>query len=180
MTISENLLNRIGDGRVRVKPDIARIDGLRVVFTDGSSEAVDAIICCTSYSATFPFLDPALFATPDNQVRLYQQIFHPQQPGLCFVGLFQAIAWGFLPLYEGQGQLIAAYLAGRYALPGREAMGRAIERAAASTARRFVHSPRNHYMLNGPIALSAWRAELTRGRRRATRSSTQHIPVNQD
>lgn len=170
ITISENLLNRIGDGRVTVKPNIARLDGKRVLFADGSSEPVDALIYCTGYRTTFPFLDPAIFAAPENRVRLYHQIFHPQRPGLCFIGVFQAVAWGFLPLYEAQGRLVAAHLAGRYTLPEPAAMERAIARATTINARRFLDSPRSNYMLNGPLYLDACRAELAQGRRRAAAS----------
>jgi len=176
ITISENLLNRIGDGRVRVKPNVARLDGDHVVFTDGSSEPVDAIVYCTGYRTIFPFLDPAIFAAAENRVRLYQQIFHPQQPGLCFVGLFQAVAWGFLPLYEAQGRLVAAYLADRYALPEPAAMEQAIAQAMERNARRFLNSPRSNYMLNGPLYLADCRVELARGRRRSADSTYRQTP----
>jgi cation diffusion facilitator CzcD-associated flavoprotein CzcO len=176
ITISENLLDRIGDGRVRVMPNIASLDGGRVVFIDGRSEPVDAIIYCTGYRTTFPFLDPAIFAAPENRVQLYQHIFHPERPGLCFVGVFQAVAWGFLPLYEAQGRLVAAHLAGRYALPELAAMERTIARTTALNARRFLNSPRSNYMLNGPLYLDACRAELAQGRRRAAADNHSQPP----
>ena len=151
-------------------------DGDHVVFTDGSSEPVDAIVYCTGYRTTFPFLHPAIFAAAENRVRLYQQIFHPKWPGLCFVGLFQAVAWGFLPLYEAQGRLVAAYLAGRYALPEPAAMEQAIAQAMESNARRFLNSPRSNYMLNGPLYLADCRVELARGRRRSADSTYRQTP----
>jgi dimethylaniline monooxygenase (N-oxide forming) len=173
VTISENLLNRIGDGRVRIKPHIVRLDGNSVVFADGSRETVDEIIYCTGYQTVFPFLDEAIFAAPENRVRLYKQIFLPGWPSLVFVGAFQANAWGLLPLFEAQGRLVAAYLSGQYALPEQAAMERSNAQDAASVARRFVRSPRNHYMLIGPIYAQACRAELARGRRRVMQGAAR-------
>ncbi|NJM08831.1 hypothetical protein HC891_25495 [Candidatus Gracilibacteria bacterium] len=169
VTISENLLNRIGDGRVQIKPNISQFDGNSVVFADGSRETVDAIIYCTGYQTVFPFLDPALFAAPENRLPLYKRIFLPAWPGLLFIGAFQANAWGLLPLFEAQAHIIAAQLAGTYALPSQAEMEQSIAQDAAATARRFVDSPRNHYMLIGPIYADACRRELARGQRRAAR-----------
>ena len=44
---SGDILELIRDKKVLARPGIARIDGLTVHFTDGSSEDVDAIICAT-------------------------------------------------------------------------------------------------------------------------------------
>jgi dimethylaniline monooxygenase (N-oxide forming) len=94
-TISENLHNRIGDGRVKVKPNVTRLDGSGVMFADDSRELVDEIIYCTGYRTTFPFLDTSVFAAPKNYVRLYKRVFHPDSshallrrraPG-CWLGL---------------------------------------------------------------------------------------------
>lgn len=175
VTISENLLNRIGDGRVQIKPNIARLDGHTVVFADGTRERVDTIIYCTGYHTVFPFLDEAIFAAPENQVRLYKQIFLPNWPSLTFVGAFQANAWGLLPLFEAQSRIVAAHLSGQYALPSQPAMERTIAQDAARNARRFVRSPRNHYMLIGPIYAHECRNELAHGRRRAARHPNRSI-----
>ncbi|MCU0490069.1 MAG: NAD(P)-binding domain-containing protein [Chloroflexaceae bacterium] len=173
VTISENLLNRIGDGRVRIKPTIVELDGDSVVFADGSRETIDEIIYCTGYQTVVPFLDETVFAAPDNQVRLYKRIFLPNHPGLCFIGAFQANAWGLLPLFELQSKLVARYLAGSYVLPSQAEMERSIAEDAAYTAWRFVNSPRNHYMLIGPIYAQMCRSEIKRGARRAVQRTAQ-------
>jgi hypothetical protein len=166
-TISENLHNRIGDGRIKIKPNVARLDGAGVLFADGSRESVDEIIYCTGYRTTFPFLSTAIFAAPDNHVRLYKRIFHPDHATLCFVGALQAVGWGFVPLFEAQARLVAGYLRGAYALPSRAAMIEDIERDAKRVARGFVDSPRNHYQLNAEVYLHDCARELQRGRKRA-------------
>jgi flavin-binding monooxygenase-like protein len=166
-TFSENLINRIGDGRLRIKPSVQRLDGNEVVFADDSRETIDDIIECTGYRITFPFLDRSIFEATDNRVRLFLRTFHPQRQSLAFIGAFQAIAWGFLPLFEAQSELAASYLAGEYALPSAQEMEHRLERDLARSARRFVSSTRNHYQLDGARFLRECATELERGRRRA-------------
>lgn len=165
-TVSENLFNRLGDGRITIRPDIASFAGQQVVFADGSRETVDAIVWCTGYRNRFPFLGAGLFAPEENRAPLYFRAFHPDQQGLYFVGLLQAVSLGFLPMFEAQARLVAAHLAGRYALPPREAMRRSIAKDAALVARRFVHSPRNQYIMNGEVFRHACARELRNGARR--------------
>lgn len=165
-TVSENLFNRLGDGRIAIKPDIASFAGTQVVFADGRRETVDAIVWCTGYRNHFPFLDAALFAPEENRAPLYFRAFHPDRQGLYFVGLLQAVNLGFPPLFEAQARLIAAHLAGRYRLPPREAMQRSVAKDAALVAQRYVNSPRNQYIMNGEVFQRACARELRRGERR--------------
>ncbi len=166
-TVSENLFNRIGDGRITLKTDIAALEDDAVVFADGSREAVDAIIWCTGYRTVFPFLGPDLHRAEGNRAPYYFRIFHPDQPGLYFMGFLQAVGWGFLPLFEAQARLVAAHLAGKYALPRAKLMHAAIAKDARQTAKRFVNSPRNHYQMNAEVFRHACARELKAGGRRA-------------
>lgn len=166
-TISENLFNRLGDGRIAIRPDIASFAGQQVVFADGRRETVDAIVWCTGYRNRFPFLGADLFAPEENRAPLYFRAFHPDRQGLYFVGLLQAIGLGFVPMFEAQARLVAAHLSGRYRLPAREAMQRSIAKDAALVAGRFVNSPRNQYILNGDVFRHACARELRSGARRS-------------
>jgi dimethylaniline monooxygenase (N-oxide forming) len=170
LTISENLINRIGDGRIHIRPEVTGVDGHTVTFSDGSQETVDEIIYCTGYKLTFPFLNPAIFDAPDNHVRLYQRIFLPSRPTICFIGALQANAWGFLPIFEIQARLVARYFCGEYAPPSPEEMEREIERDAQLIAKQFVDSPRNHYMINGYVYMADLEQEIKRGAGRARKA----------
>jgi hypothetical protein len=68
---------------------------------------------------------------------------------------------------ECQSRLVAAHLAGRYALPPEAAMQASIAADERDTAARFVDTPRHHYQLIGPIFVRKWARELKQGERRA-------------
>jgi hypothetical protein len=164
-TISSELLGRIGHGRVAVMPDVARLDGDGVVFTDGRRERVDAIVWCTGYNVTFPFFAPDVIAAPDNDLPLFKRIFHPQRRDVCFVGLFQPLG-AIMPIAERQGELIARYLLGDYGLPDDATMRRVIEEDRAWVRRRFYGSPRHTMQVDFWEYMADLRRELRAGLRR--------------
>jgi hypothetical protein len=141
-TVSADLLDRIGHGRIAVKPNLTRIDGSEVQFADGSSETIDTIVWCTGYRITFPFLDPALLGTAGNQVSLYRRVVHPERTGLYFIGLVQPLG-AIMPIAERQAEWIADLLEGSAALPPPDRMRRAIEREDRALRKRYVASTRH-------------------------------------
>lgn len=181
-TICEGIHDRIANGRLMVKPAVARIEDQRVTFADGTEEVVDAIIYCTGYHTTFPFLDRRIFAADENWIRLYKRAFLPDYPTLCFVGAFQAIGPSFVPVFEAQARLVVAYLSGEYALPSQEEMERDIARDLAMIERTFVRSPRNNYQVDTTVIIHDFEVELKRGRRRAARrrGGARPVPVVAD
>lgn len=162
-TVSENLFNRLGDGRIVVRGDVQEFAGNSVTFVDGKQDTIDAIIWCTGYKVQFPFLAADAFRADGNRAPLFLRAFHPAQPGLYFIGLLQAVGWGFMPLFQAQAQLIVAHLTGRYALPSPDMMQRAIDRDAAQVERRFVASARNQYQMNAEMFVRACARELRAG-----------------
>ncbi|MGW0433110.1 flavin-containing monooxygenase [Micromonospora sp. NPDC003197] len=115
-TLSDSLLSRISHGEIGVRPAIARFDGERVHFADGRTDEIDLVVWCTGYDIDLPFLDPGLLGAGADRLPLFRHVFHQQEPGLMFVGLMQSTG-AALPVVEAQARLVAAYLAGRYALP---------------------------------------------------------------
>ncbi|MBN6038952.1 NAD(P)/FAD-dependent oxidoreductase [Amycolatopsis sp. 195334CR] len=132
-TQSQELPLRFGSGDVTAKPDISRLDGTRVHFTDGTSADFDVIIHATGYNITFPFFDPEFLSAPDNRFPLYKRMFKPGIDDLAFVGFAQATPTLF-PFVECQARLLAAWLAGTYRLPSEAEMWRVL----AEDERRFV------------------------------------------
>ena len=88
-------------------------------FADGSIERnIDAIILCTGYAYSFPFLapiDPAIKDQGIPSLPLYQHIFHMQHPTLAFIETPEMIVP--FPLAECQAAVVARVWAGRLTLP---------------------------------------------------------------
>jgi cation diffusion facilitator CzcD-associated flavoprotein CzcO/acetylornithine/succinyldiaminopimelate/putrescine aminotransferase/pimeloyl-ACP methyl ester carboxylesterase/acyl carrier protein len=175
-TVTESLANRIGDGKIKLVPEVKTIEGNTVELSDGSAIEVDAIIYSTGYHTTLPFFEKDFFQVRDNKIPLFKRVFRPGTPNLAFVGMFQAIRWGFLDVMENQAKLIADYFAGNYALPSEEYMEEDISQERKRVAREFMHTLRNNYYLHGDAYLRELRQELKRGRRRVAEGSLDPAP----
>jgi dimethylaniline monooxygenase (N-oxide forming) len=179
-TISSDLLPRIGHGRVKVKPNIERIDAKSVHFVDGSSVDVDTIVWCTGYRITFPFLSPDIVDATDNRIALYRRVVHPDRPGLYFIGLVQPLG-AIMPIAERQSEWIADVLEGKVALPEPEEMKRIVQREDRRMRRRYVASKRHTIQVDYYPYMRVLRRERkrTRGVRRALagRSHELRLPT---
>jgi flavin-binding monooxygenase-like protein len=167
-TISGRILDRLAHGAVTPKPNIAALDGDTVRFADGSEVRADLVVYCTGYRITFPFFDEGFVSAPDNELSLYKRVFHPEIPGLAFVGLVQPLG-AIMPIAERQSQLIAAQLAGGYALPRPEQMQRDIERKRAAMRKRYVASKRHTIQVDFDDYMRELTAETKAGAKRAAR-----------
>ncbi|CAL5077531.1 unnamed protein product [Urochloa decumbens] len=124
--------------------DCLHEDG-RVVFADGSGVVADAVIYCTGYDFSFPFLDTGgLVTVDDNHVGpLFEHTFPPAlAPSLSFVGIPNKVV---TPLfYEVQARWVAQVLSGRRSPPSPEEMTRSTEeyhraREVAGVPKRRSH-----------------------------------------
>lgn len=141
-TISDELLVRLGHGDITVKPNIERLDGDTVHFTDGSSEKIDIIVYCTGYKITFPFFDASLIDPQDNETSLFHRVVDPDHPGLYFIGLVQPLG-AIMPLAEAQSEWVADLLEGRATLPTNAEMQGEIVKYHRALAKRYVKSKRH-------------------------------------
>jgi dimethylaniline monooxygenase (N-oxide forming) len=165
-TMSDSLLSKLDHGDIVVKPTIERLDGDRICFTDGSVEQVDAVIYCTGYKISFPFLDEALAGAGDNEVSLYRRVIPPKLPGLYFIGLIQPIG-ATMPIAEIQSEWVADLLEGRAAVPSEPQMNREIARYRAATAKRYARSARHAIQID----FLAYQREIRKERRAGARRS---------
>ena len=165
-----DLLPAIFHGRIRAQPTVARVDGRRVRFSDGSEVEADAIVHCTGYRIAFPFLDPSLVAGGDDAPPLYHQVVPPEIDGLYFVGLLHSMM-SLMPLAEMQGDWIGDLLTGRVTLPSRAEMWETIRRARRRQDRRFYDS-------SGHLLVDPNEYERLIERERRTRAAAgQHAAV---
>jgi Flavin-binding monooxygenase-like len=160
--VSSDLAAALRIGAVAVRPGVAAVDGDRVRFTDGSSAAVDAIVCATGYRLSFPFLPPALLAPEGSALPLYRRIVPLDVPGLFFIGLVDAPS-GLLPIVERQSAWLADLLEGGIVLPDRTRMQAAVDAGERRSRARFPRQP-PHTIRCDP---HAYMRVLARDRRRA-------------
>jgi dimethylaniline monooxygenase (N-oxide forming) len=165
-TVSGRILDRIAHGTIVPKPNIASLERDSVRFTDGSEVHADIIVYCTGYKITFPFFDPDFLAAPDNHIELFRRVFHPEIPGLYFIGLLQPLG-AIMPLAEAQGAWVGDYLRGEYALPSPSELRADIARDQAAMKKRYVASKRHTIQVDFNDYLYALDAERRAGAERA-------------
>jgi hypothetical protein len=170
-TVSQDLLNRLGHGDIRVRPNIDRFEGSKIFFTDGPAGEYDVVVYCTGYKISFPFLDDTVVSADDNHVPLYRRVVDPAHPGLYFVGLIQPLG-AIMPLAEAQAEWVADLVTGVGTLPSAAEMRREIAAYDVSLRKRFVASERHTI----EVDFHAYRAEVGRERRRARRRAASSQP----
>jgi dimethylaniline monooxygenase (N-oxide forming) len=165
-TVSDHIHDRLAAGAVAPKPNIRELAGEEVVFEDGSRERIDVIVCCTGYKVSFPFFDSGFISAPDNDLPLYRRTFHPEIPGVYFLGLCQPLG-AIMPLAEEQSKWIAQLLRGEYVLPPADEMRAEIAAERAAHAKRFYSSKRHTMEVDFDEWMRDAERERSRGRRRA-------------
>ncbi|HEV3094641.1 MAG TPA: NAD(P)/FAD-dependent oxidoreductase [Solirubrobacteraceae bacterium] len=174
-TVSGRILDRIAHGTIVPKPNIASLQGETVRFTDGSEVHADVVVYCTGYKITFPFFDDDFLAAPDNHIELFRRVFHPDVPGLYFIGLLQPLG-AIMPLAEAQSAWIGDHLRGEYALPSPAEVRADIAADQAAMRKRYVASKRHTIQVDFDDYLYALDAERRAGAERA-RALRLALPV---
>ncbi|MGR9172217.1 flavin-containing monooxygenase [Rhizobium sp. KDH_Rht_773_N] len=131
---SQGFLPAVAEGRIEVRPWMERIEGQTVHLRDGSSVRADAILFGTGYRMSMPWLCEELagaIGLDAYGVDLFDHTFHPDLPGLAFLGLFDLVGPAF-PVLELQARWAALCLREPAALPPREAMLAGVSRSRAT------------------------------------------------
>jgi cation diffusion facilitator CzcD-associated flavoprotein CzcO len=129
ITLCQNWLAYVAEGRIRCRPAIVAIRGRTVVFADGGEEEADAIVTATGYDLSLPFLPEDVRHTlnaDSTGLDLYVHTFHPDLPGLAFIGQYILVG-PYAPCVELQARWIAMVWSGVRELPPRDRMERSIE-----------------------------------------------------
>jgi hypothetical protein len=164
-TASDRILERLRQGAIKPKPNIARLHRDEVEFVDGTRERVDVVVYCTGYRITFPFFDPGFVSAPDNRILLFRRVLHPDVPNLFFAGLVQPLG-ATMPIAEAQGRWIADHLRGDYVPPRRAEMLLDIRAEDEAMRRRYVASKRHTIEVDFDDYLLALERERREGARR--------------
>lgn len=107
--VNTMILNHLGQGDVRIRPDIARFDGATVHFRDGTADDYDLVLLATGYTLDYPFVDREHLHWRGASPRLFLNVFPASFNGLYVMGMIEASGIGWQGRYE-QADLLAAYL----------------------------------------------------------------------
>ena len=102
-TGSAHYLNLVAEERLKPRPWISKIEGDIVTFTNGDEAEADAIILGTGFALNLPFLSDEISNTvglTDQGMELSNFTFHPDLPGLAFVGLWAQNGGYFTPIEQ--------------------------------------------------------------------------------
>ncbi len=77
-TACNTYIDHLIHGRTIVKPGIERLDGKRVIFTDGSAEEIDFLVWATGFRPSFPFIDSLLHPRRAGQVEAVHPHLQPR------------------------------------------------------------------------------------------------------
>jgi cation diffusion facilitator CzcD-associated flavoprotein CzcO len=109
VTLSQDYLPLVAEGRISVRPWIESVDGSTVTFADGRTEEFDGIVLGTGFELSLPFLSEdvrAILGLDATHLDADRHTFHPDLPGLAFVGMWDQSGGYFVPL-ELQARWIA-------------------------------------------------------------------------
>lgn len=175
LTLNDGYLPLVAAGRITLRPWITSVTESRVTFADGHAEEFDAILFGTGYRLSLPFLDEdikAVLNAGSTSFDADRYTFHPDLPGLAFVGLWDQSGGYFVPL-ELQARWIAYTWGGAMPAPAEpvqriEAGGgkTRMDRVALTFARAAGVEPQldnwpqlRRALLFGPLAPSSFRLE---------------------
>ena len=141
-TVSSDFCDRVGHGDITMKPNIERLDGDTVHFSDGTSEHVDLLVYATGYKVALPFFDKELYDPAGNAMPLYERVLTPELPGLFFIGFVQTVGSN-IPLMEMQSEWAGDLITGACVRPPEAEIDEWIAADQAAMARRYVRSSRH-------------------------------------
>lgn len=134
--ISTDLVQKVNDGAVVLRPQVKQVHGGVVEFADGASEDIDCIVLATGYEIAVPFLDGLPLGITTCQAPLYRKIVAPAFPSLFFVGLVDPFG-ALLPVVEAQAEWVGCVIDGTVILPDGPTMRARLEDENRAARRRF-------------------------------------------
>ena len=129
VTLAQQYLPLVAEGRITVRPWLTSVDGRRVTFADRTADEFDGILFGTGFVLDLPFLSDEIATIVDlDDVHLDadRYTFHPDLPGLAFVGMWDQSGGLFVPV-ELQARWIAYTWGGVVAGPSEPELWSAIE-----------------------------------------------------
>jgi dimethylaniline monooxygenase (N-oxide forming) len=129
VTLNQQYLPMVAEGRITVRPWMESVAGTTVTFAGGDAGDFDGILFGTGFALCLPLLSDDVRATLDldaAHLDADRYTFHPDLPGLAFVGMWDQSGGYFVPL-ELQARWIAYTWGGAIAATGEADQRAAIE-----------------------------------------------------
>jgi len=142
--LNSQLIHHLQRGDVAIRPDIARLEGNSVRFTDGTTEEVDLVLYATGYDWSIPYAERH-FSWHDGRPDLYLTAFSRKHPNLFGLGYLEVNSSAYT-LFDHISNLLAQYLHDQERTPSRAAAFDrliATDRPDLSGGIHFVDSPRH-------------------------------------
>ncbi|MCA0873265.1 NAD(P)-binding domain-containing protein [Seohaeicola saemankumensis] len=166
--VNSLVLYHAGHGDLQIRPDIARLEGKTVHFTDGSQSDYDMILTATGYKLHYPFIDDGLLNWKGSAPHLYLNAMHPDRDDLFVLGMVEASGLGWQGRHE-QAEMVARYITGLRggAAPARElkaAKAAGFDRATGGM--KYLDLARMAYYVDKATyrkAVTGWIAKLSGG-----------------
>jgi dimethylaniline monooxygenase (N-oxide forming) len=108
-TLAQQYLPLVAEGRITVRSWLSSVEDTTVTFSDGSVDDFDGILFGTGFELDLPFLSDEIRSIVGLDSELLdadRYTFHPDLPGLAFVGMWDQSGGYFVPL-ELQARWIA-------------------------------------------------------------------------
>ena len=145
-----------GDAIKLHRTSIEKFTATGVRLANGSALELDVLVLATGWATDFGFLSPDVrqrLGAEDDGMYLYRHIYHPQVPGMFFVGRASSIS--SILTYSLQAHWLAELIEGRFELPSTDAMMNNIEQmqvwkrawipfSPARSARLIAHTQHYH------------------------------------
>jgi len=129
VTLNQQYLPLVAEGRIAVRPWMESVADTTVTFADGHAEEFDGILLGTGFEIRIPFLGAdirEILNLDAAHLDADRYTFHPELPGLAFLGMWDQSGGYFVPL-ELQARWIAYTWGGAIPPPDENEQRRAIE-----------------------------------------------------
>lgn len=108
--VNSQLLHYLQHGDIVAKPNIDRLEGQYVYFTDGSKVEADIVVLATGYDWHIPYLNSSALGWQDNRPLMFLKIFTRKHPNL-FINGFVETNGGAYKMFDHTASLIAQTIA---------------------------------------------------------------------
>ena len=107
-TVNTEVFHYLAHGKIQPRPDVERVEGKTVFFTDGTSAEYDLIACGTGFQVCFPFFDEGLVSVKGKVATLIGGALVEGQRHLYIVGAYQP-RYGLGPVVRPYVQMLARW-----------------------------------------------------------------------